>query len=94
MKEKFLDLISQVNNLEFSVESIVELGAIKLEAERVAKSIVDKKLKKFCSTELEEIRTDEFPQLFSGKDQISFNSAKSELIQVLRDCANGKLNSI
>lgn len=93
IKKKFLELNLQVNNLQFSAESIVELGAIKLEAERYAKTIIDNRLRKFCLNELDQLKTDEFSDMYNNKNKNSFESAKSELSFILKDCSNGKLNS-
>jgi len=93
IKEKFLDLIRQVTNLEFSKKSIVELGSIKLEAERFSKTITDKSLKRFCINELEQLDTDEFSVMYSKGSESSFIAAKHELLDILKDCSNGKLNS-
>ena len=93
IKKKILDLYKQVANLEYSKESLVELGAIKLEAERFSKTITDKKLKRFCLNELEQLDTDEFSEMYTKINESSFISAKYELLQILNDCSNGKLNS-
>lgn len=90
-KSKFMHCREQVDNLEFSNDSIVELGAIKLEAERIAKSISNRAYSKFCVNELRELDTDEFDDMFTYKNAGAFDSAKYELMLILDDCIRGRL---
>lgn len=90
-RSRFQDCKSQIDRLEFSNDAIVELGAIKLESEEIARRIGDTVYSKFCLNEIEQLDTDEFDDMFKYQDEGSFNSAKHELLFILDDCIRGHL---
>lgn len=91
IKLKFRELKRNVDSLEYSPDSIVELGALKIEAERISMQIDGSSERKFCLNELNEIGLDEFLEMYSKKSEVSFVKAKNEFSYILNDCANGGL---
>jgi hypothetical protein len=92
-KNKFLELRSQVKELHFCLESMVEVGAIVHNANRLAQTISDSKFRRFCLGELRPLNTDELYFMYRNKDERSFTNAKLELLQILKDCSVGQRGS-
>jgi hypothetical protein len=89
IQESFIHIANLADSLTFSIESVLEIGSLKIQAERHAKAIKEKRLKKYCLIELSELNTDEFYDMFTQPTESSFFSAQHEFIQVLRDCHRG-----
>ena len=91
IRQQFLTLQQKVNSLSFSIESIVELGSIKFESERMAGMIKDEGYRSFCLNEIEQVNTDEFHDMYTLQREADFKAAKNEFLYILMDCHRGHL---
>lgn len=92
IKQLFELLHSEVENLSYSESSLIELGAIKLKAERIAKNIKKRQYRVFCLNEIRQLDTDEFHDMYKNPSENTFAAAQFELMLILKDCRNGFLN--
>jgi len=92
VKENLEKLLMKVKALNFSEDSIIELGAIKLEAERITKKIGRSRYGKFCLNELKQVDSDEFYDMFKRPSKETFTSAQCEFEFILKDCIAGRIN--
>jgi uncharacterized protein YehS (DUF1456 family) len=91
IKEQFKEIKRNSLELGYSIESIVELGSLKIKAKRIASEIKDRNYKIFCLTQIKELTEDEFTTMFDTPDSKTFFSALNEFLAVLDDCIRGEV---
>ncbi|HLP35331.1 hypothetical protein [Lacibacter sp.] len=91
IKAQFKEIKKNALKLDYSSESIVELGSLKIQAVRIANEIKDKHYKLFCLTQIKELSEDEFAIMFSTPNSKAFFSALNEFLAVIDDCVRGEV---